>query len=48
MVDTEEANLQQDLFPSCGTPVSEVEAHPGASTVTRPHVEPADERLCLG
>lgn len=43
----EEAHLHQDLLPSCRTPVSEVEAYPEAATVTRPHVEPADEPFCL-
>lgn len=43
----DEANVQQDLLPSCRTPVSEVGAYPEASTVTGPHVEPADEPFCL-
>lgn len=38
MIVTEEANLQQDSLPSCRTPVSEVEAYPEASTVTRPRM----------
>lgn len=45
MIVTEEANLQQDSLPSCRTPVSEVEAYPEASTVTRPRMEPADEHF---